>query len=77
ATPLLKDKKKFHLMADPSLNGNYPEKALYQALAVAAMCLQEDASTRPMITDVVTALEFLSLDKNQGEVDGEGENGDK
>ncbi|KAL0362808.1 UNVERIFIED_CONTAM: putative serine/threonine-protein kinase PBL23 [Sesamum calycinum] len=77
AQPLLKDKKKFHLMADPLLNGNYPEKALYQALAVAAMCLQEDASTRPMITDVVTALEFLSIDKNQAEVNGEGENGDK
>ncbi|KAL8151189.1 hypothetical protein V2J09_020997 [Rumex salicifolius] len=30
------------------------------ALAVAAMCLQEEASTRPLISDVVTALEYLA-----------------
>ncbi|PIN15368.1 Serine/threonine protein kinase [Handroanthus impetiginosus] len=59
AQPLFKDKKKFHLMADPSLQGNYPETALYQALAVAAMCLQEEATTRPFMSDVVTALQYL------------------
>ena len=47
-------------MADPVLEGNYPLKGLYQALAIAAMCLQEEASVRPLISDVVTALEFLS-----------------
>ncbi|XP_022878670.1 probable serine/threonine-protein kinase PBL23 [Olea europaea var. sylvestris] len=67
AQPLFKDKKKFHLMADPLLEGNYPEKALCQALAVAAMCLQEEASTRPLISDVVTALEYLSVGKSQAE----------
>jgi len=67
AQPLFKDKKKFHLMADPLLEGNYPEKALCQALAVAAMCLQEEASTRPLISDVVTALEYLSVGKGQAE----------
>lgn len=50
-------------MADPSLEGNYPLKSLYQALGIAAMCLQEEASTRPYISDVVTALEYLSVDK--------------
>ncbi|CAI9756994.1 unnamed protein product [Fraxinus pennsylvanica] len=65
--PLFKDKKKFHLIADPLLEGNYPEKALCQALAVAAMCLQEEASTRPLISDVVTALEYLSVGKGQAE----------
>lgn len=53
-------------MADPLLKGNYPVKALYQALAVAAMCLQEEAATRPLISDVVTALEFLAVSKNEG-----------
>ncbi|CAI9784190.1 unnamed protein product [Fraxinus pennsylvanica] len=67
AQPLFKDKKKFHLMADPLLEGNYPEKALCQALAVAAMCLQEEASTRPFIGDIVTALEYLSVGKSQAE----------
>ncbi|KAJ8493342.1 hypothetical protein OPV22_015063 [Ensete ventricosum] len=60
AEPLLKDKTKFVDMADPSLEGKYPRKGLYQALAVAAMCLQEEASSRPLISDVVTALEYLA-----------------
>ncbi|XP_020269488.1 probable serine/threonine-protein kinase PBL23 [Asparagus officinalis] len=60
AEPLFRDKKRFIEMADPLLEGNFPTKALYQALAVAAMCLQEEASTRPLISDVVTALQYLS-----------------
>ncbi|URD84519.1 serine threonine-protein kinase, partial [Musa troglodytarum] len=60
AEPLFKDKKRFEEMADPLLEGNYPLKGLYQALAVAAMCLQEEAGNRPLISDVVTALEYLS-----------------
>ena len=50
-------------MADPVLEGDFPTKGLYQALAVAAMCIQEDASKRPLISDVVTALEYLSKTK--------------
>ncbi|KAG9454095.1 hypothetical protein H6P81_006999 [Aristolochia fimbriata] len=61
AEPLLKDRKKFTQMADPALNGEYPVKGLYQALAIAAMCLQEEAFTRPLISDVVTALEYLAV----------------
>ncbi|XAR67462.1 Non-specific serine/threonine protein kinase [Bertholletia excelsa] len=61
AQPLLKDRKKFKLMADPLLEGKYPIKGLYQALAIAAMCLQKEASARPLIGDVVTALEFFKL----------------
>ncbi|XP_062077770.1 probable serine/threonine-protein kinase PBL23 [Humulus lupulus] len=68
AQPLFKDRRKFTIMADPLLKGNYPVKALYQALAVAAMCLQEEAATRPLISDVVTALEFLAASKNEEEV---------
>lgn len=59
AQPLFKDKNKFHLLADPLLEGNYPPKGLHQALAIAAMCLQEEAETRPFISDVVSALHFL------------------
>lgn len=47
-------------MADPLLQGRYPMRGLYQALAVAAMCLQEQAATRPLIGDVVTALSYLA-----------------
>lgn len=54
-------------MADPVLEVNFPTKGLYQALAVAAMCLQEEATARPLISDVVTALEYLALDKADSE----------
>jgi hypothetical protein len=47
-------------MADPMLQGRFPMRGLYQALAVAAMCLQEQAATRPHIGDVVTALSYLA-----------------
>lgn len=60
ARPLFKDRRKFPKMADPLLQGRYPMRGLYQALAVAAMCLQEQAATRPLIGDVVTALSYLA-----------------
>lgn len=60
ARPLFKDRRMFHKMADPLLQGRYPTRSLYQALAVAAMCLQEQAATRPLIGDVVTALTYLA-----------------
>ncbi|KAK2973020.1 hypothetical protein RJ640_005563 [Escallonia rubra] len=67
AQPLFKDRRKFTMMADPLLEGKYPLKCLYQALAVAAMCLQEEASTRPLISDVVTALEYLAMESDERE----------
>ncbi|XP_021804311.1 probable serine/threonine-protein kinase PBL23, partial [Prunus avium] len=74
AQPLFKDRRKFTLMADPLLEDKYPMKGLYQALAVAAMCLQEEAATRPLISDVVTALEYLTVDSiaETGENNGDG-----
>ncbi|WVZ98273.1 hypothetical protein U9M48_043736 [Paspalum notatum var. saurae] len=60
ARPLFKDRRKFPKMADPLLQGRFPMRGLYQALAVAAMCLQEQAATRPFIGDVVTALSYLA-----------------
>ncbi|MCI25969.1 serine/threonine-protein kinase [Trifolium medium] len=47
-------------MADPLLNKHFPEKDLNQAVAIVAMCLQEEPEARPWISDVVTALSFLS-----------------
>ncbi|KAJ4726104.1 Kinase family protein [Melia azedarach] len=69
ATPLFKDRRKFTLMADPLLEGNYPIKGLYQALAVAAMCLQEEAGTRPLMSDVVTALEYLANKREEAGIE--------
>ncbi|CAN8260189.1 unnamed protein product [Cochlearia groenlandica] len=59
AQPVFKEPSRFPELADPSLEGVFPEKALNQAVAVAAMCLQEEATVRPLISDVVTALGFL------------------
>ncbi|KAL4576397.1 hypothetical protein LXL04_012490 [Taraxacum kok-saghyz] len=60
ARPLFKDRRKFGQMADPLLEGQYPVRGLYQALAVAAMCVQEQPTMRPVIADVVTALTYLA-----------------
>ncbi|XP_051226262.1 probable serine/threonine-protein kinase PBL23 [Lolium perenne] len=63
AAPLFKDRKRFVRIADPLLQKQYPVKGLYQALAIASMCLQEEPSNRPKISDVVDALTFLSEQK--------------
>ncbi|XP_022725381.1 serine/threonine-protein kinase PBS1-like [Durio zibethinus] len=60
ARPLFNDRRKFSKLADPRLQGRYPMRGLYQALAVASMCIQEQAVTRPLIGDVVTALSYLA-----------------
>ncbi|XP_051139191.1 probable serine/threonine-protein kinase PBL21 [Andrographis paniculata] len=58
--PFLKDRRKFVQMLDPRLEGHYSVRSLHHAIAIAAMCLQEQASFRPMISDVVMALEYLA-----------------
>lgn len=63
ARPLFKDRRKFSQIADPVLQGQYPVRGLYQALAVAAMCVQEQPNMRPVIADVVTALSYLASQK--------------
>lgn len=57
---MFNDRRKFIKLADPKLKGRFPTRALYQALAVASMCIQEQAATRPLIADVVTALSYLA-----------------
>ncbi|XP_050227769.1 probable serine/threonine-protein kinase PBL7 [Mercurialis annua] len=67
ARPLLKDRKKFSMMADPALQGQYPQRGLFQALAIAAMCVQEQPDMRPVIADVVTALTYLAAQKYESD----------
>ncbi|XP_030496570.2 probable serine/threonine-protein kinase PBL25 [Cannabis sativa] len=59
AHPLFKNPQRFGELADPILGRDYPVRGLQQAVAVAAMCLNEEPSVRPLISDVVTALSFL------------------
>ncbi|XP_031269208.1 probable serine/threonine-protein kinase PBL7 [Pistacia vera] len=63
ARPLFKDRTKFSHIADPELQGQFPSRGLYQALAVAAMCVHEQPDMRPVIADVVTALTYLASQK--------------
>ncbi|KAL0435493.1 UNVERIFIED_CONTAM: putative serine/threonine-protein kinase PBL26 [Sesamum radiatum] len=68
AEPIFKDPHRFCELADPLLRGDFPKKSFNQAIAVAAMCIQEDASGRPFISDVVTALSCLPMQPDTGYV---------
>lgn len=58
--PFLKDRRKFIQLVDPLLEGRYPLRCLHHAIAIAAMCLQEQPTFRPIISDIVVALEYLA-----------------
>ncbi|KAM3268549.1 putative serine/threonine-protein kinase PBL25 [Capsicum chacoense] len=61
AQPYFKDPKRFPELADPRLGKRFPVKSLNQAVGVTAMCLQEEPMVRPLISDVVAALSFLTV----------------
>ncbi|XP_038680837.1 probable serine/threonine-protein kinase PBL5 isoform X2 [Tripterygium wilfordii] len=63
ARPMFKDRRNFSKMIDPRLQGQYPVRGLYQALAIAAMCVQEQPALRPATSDVVIALNYLASQK--------------
>ncbi|KAK5834927.1 hypothetical protein PVK06_010607 [Gossypium arboreum] len=63
AQPIFREPKRFPEMADPLLKKRFPERDLNQAVGIAAMCLQDEATARPLMSDVVTALSFLSMAK--------------
>ncbi|KAK8544964.1 hypothetical protein V6N12_025823 [Hibiscus sabdariffa] len=59
ARPLFKERKNFSRMVDPLLQGQYPVRGLYQALAIAAMCVQEQPNMRPVVSEVVMTLNTI------------------
>ncbi|XP_015162139.1 serine/threonine-protein kinase CDL1-like, partial [Solanum tuberosum] len=61
SNPFLKDRRKYIHLVDPMLDGQFSSRCLHHAVAVTAMCLQEQASFRPSTTDIVTALDYLLL----------------
>ncbi|KAH8499251.1 hypothetical protein Peur_074364 [Populus x canadensis] len=63
ARPLFKDRRNFSCMVDPLLQGQYPIRGLYQALAISAMCVQEQPNMRPAVSDLVMALNYLASHK--------------
>ncbi|GMH02902.1 hypothetical protein Nepgr_004741 [Nepenthes gracilis] len=56
-----KDRRKFVQLADPFMQGRFPSRSLNQAIAIAAMCLQEQPLHRPLISDVLVALEYKQI----------------
>ncbi|XP_076937707.1 putative serine/threonine-protein kinase PBL21 [Bidens hawaiensis] len=58
--PFLKDRKKFVQLVDPMLHGRFSVRSVHHVVAVTAMCLQEQANFRPLIGDIVVALEYLA-----------------
>ncbi|KAH6812955.1 Protein kinase superfamily protein [Perilla frutescens var. frutescens] len=66
AEPIFMEPSRFSELADPLLRGDFPKKSFNQAVAISAMCLQEDAIVRPLISDVVTALSCLPLQGDTG-----------
>ncbi|XVF13872.1 hypothetical protein REPUB_Repub09cG0006500 [Reevesia pubescens] len=60
ARPMLKDGMNVLNLADPLLGGHFSKSTLKKALEVAFMCIQENANSRPSISDVVLALNYLT-----------------
>ncbi|KAE9620942.1 putative protein kinase RLK-Pelle-RLCK-VIIa-1 family [Lupinus albus] len=58
--PYFNNKRKYAQLIDPRLEGNCPSRSLHHAIAITAMCLQEDANRRPLIHDIVVALEYIA-----------------
>jgi hypothetical protein len=56
ATQFLTDRKKTLEIIDPYLRETVNFKHLYQVAAVTVLCVQSEASYRPLIADVVQSL---------------------
>ncbi|XP_047321688.1 probable serine/threonine-protein kinase PBL21 isoform X2 [Impatiens glandulifera] len=65
--PFLKDKKKFAMMVDPLLEGNFHQRSFHHTVAITAMCLQDEPNFRPLISDIVVALEYVANQTNKSE----------
>ncbi|XP_010453809.1 PREDICTED: receptor-like kinase LIP1 [Camelina sativa] len=66
AQPIFRDPKRYPDMADPLMKKNFSERGLNQAVAITSMCLQEEPTARPLISDVTVALSFLSMSTEDG-----------
>ncbi|KAL2895212.1 putative serine/threonine-protein kinase PBL21 [Bienertia sinuspersici] len=58
--PYLKDRRKYIELVDPRLRGKFSNRSARHFIAISAMCLNEEPSQRPSISDIVVALDFLA-----------------
>ncbi|XP_074285938.1 putative serine/threonine-protein kinase PBL21 [Silene latifolia] len=68
--PFMKDRRKFVQLADPAMKGFFPLRCLHHAIAIAAMCIQEQPAFRPLIPEVLEALEYLASQPYNPEASG-------
>lgn len=54
--PYIADSKKFHLILDPRLEGEYCIKSAYKLASLANRCLQKHPKSRPKMSEVVDVL---------------------
>ncbi|KAL3844645.1 hypothetical protein ACJIZ3_002048 [Penstemon smallii] len=59
ARPYLGERRRFYKLIDPRLEGRFSIKGAQQAVLLAARCLNRDAKIRPLMSEVVEALEPL------------------
>ncbi|KAI4343232.1 hypothetical protein MLD38_027760 [Melastoma candidum] len=64
ALPRLTNRDEIVEMVDPALKGNYSKKELIQVAAIAAVCVQPEASYLPLMEDMVQSLIPLVRDHN-------------
>lgn len=65
--PYMKDRAKHKDLVDCLLQDRYPTECLYQAVAITGQCLYEMPKCRPLISDIVVALEYLESHPYTGE----------
>ncbi|KAJ0720699.1 putative protein kinase RLK-Pelle-RLCK-VIIa-2 family [Helianthus annuus] len=54
--PYISDSKKFHLIIDPRLEGDYPIKSVHKLAHLANKCLTKNPKSRPKMSEVVEML---------------------
>lgn len=57
--PYLKDRRKYFELVDPRLRGKFPSRSARHLIAITTMCLNEEPSQRPPISEIVLALDFI------------------
>ncbi|XP_074273424.1 putative serine/threonine-protein kinase PBL21 isoform X2 [Silene latifolia] len=57
---IMKDRKRHGELLDPRLKGRVPKRSFRHFLALAQMCLREDANLRPPIDQISGALDYLA-----------------
>lgn len=58
--PYIMDRKNFFQIVDPLLEGKFSRKSMQHLISITAMCLQANANSRPAISDIVDALEYIA-----------------